>query len=82
MKNTHGESLLVFYPTNNESNHAYIFKIKGDVIHHDFSPKNYKGGLQLSMKDTIGSFLDQLKEQLDIYTFTRLVTSSSNVILF
>ena len=40
------------------------------VVYHDFSPNNHKGGLQLHEENTIGSFFDRPKPQLDIYTFT------------
>ena len=69
VKNTRGESLSVFYLTNHKSDQLYIIEIKG-VVHHNFSPKNHKGGLQLIDDNTIGSFFDRLKKQLDIYTYT------------
>ena len=86
MKNTHGESLSVFYPTDHESNRVYVFEIDGDIfdkpVHRDFSPKNNKGGLQLFEENTIGRFFDRPKPQLDLYTFMRLVTPSNNDVLF
>ena len=86
MTNIRGESLLVFYPADHESNQVYIYEIDGDVfdepVHSDYSLKNNKGGLQLFEENMIGRFFDRLKKQLDLYTFTRLVTPSNNVILF
>ena len=85
--NTRGESLSFFYPTDHESNLAYVFEIDGDVIgdpvHSDYSPKNNKGGIQLFEDTTIGKFfaLTQLP-QPDIYTLTRLITIHHNVVLF
>ena len=81
MKNTCGEGLSVFYPIDHESKCAYVIKIK-DVIYRDFFSKNHKGGLQLDMENAVGSFFDWPKLQIDIYTFTWLVTPSKNVILF
>ena len=85
--NTRGESLSFFYPTDHESNIAYVFEIDGDVIgdpvHSDYSPKNQKGGIQLFEDTTIGKFfaLTQLP-QPDIYSLTRLLTPTNNVVLF
>ena len=79
--NTRGESLSVFYSTDHESPDPYIISIE-EIAHCDFSPNNHKRGLQLSTKDAIGSFLDRLKTSIDIYTLTRLLTPSENVVLF
>ena len=85
--NTRGESLSFFYPTDHESNQAYVFEIDGDVIgdpvHSDYSPKNTKGGIQLFEDTTIGKFfaLTQLP-QPTIYALTRLLIPHHNVVLF
>ena len=82
--NTCGESLSFFYPTDHESNRVYIFEIDSDVIgepiHRDFPPKDHKGGLQLFEENTIGNFFE--RAQIDLYTLTRLLIPSNNVILF
>ena len=86
VKNTCEESLSVFYLTDHESNRVYVFEIDGDIfnepIHSDYSPKNNKGGIQLFEENTIGQFFDRPKKQLDLYTFTGLVTPSNNIVLF
>ena len=87
VKNTCGESLSFFYPTDHESNLAHVFEIDGDVIgdpvHSDYFPKNTKGGIQLFEDTTIGQFfaLTQLP-QPDLYTLTRLLIPHHNVVLF
>ena len=82
--NTRGESLSFFYPTDHESNQAYVFEINGDVIgdpvHSDYSPKNHKGGIQLSEDNTIGTFF--ARSQIDLYSLTRLLIPTHNVVLF
>ena len=85
--NTRRESLSFFYPTDHESNQAYVFEIDGDVIgdpvHSDYSPKNTKGGIQLFEDTTIGKFFELTQlPQLDIYTLTRLLIPHHNVVLF
>ena len=85
--NTRGESLSFFYPTDHESNQAYVFEIDGDVIgdpvHSDYSPKNTKGGIQLFEDTTIGKFFALTKlPQPDLYTLTRLLIPHHNVVLF
>ena len=87
VKNTRGESLSFFYPTDHESNLAYVFEIDGDVIgdpvHSDYSPKNQKGGIQLFEDTTIGKFFELTQlPQPDIYTLTRLLIPHHNVVLF
>ena len=87
VKNTCGESLSLFFPADHELNRAYVFEIDGDYIgqpvHRDFSPKNQTGGLQLFEENTIGTFfaLTQLP-QPDLYSLTRLLIPTNNVVLF
>ena len=87
VKNIRGESLSIFHPTDHKSDRTYVFEIDGDYIgqpvHRDFSPKNQTGGLQLFEEITIGTFfaLTQLP-QLDIYSLTRLLIPTNNVVLF
>ena len=84
MKNTHGESLSLFFPADHESDRAYVFEIDGDYIsqsvHRDFSPKNNTGGLQLFEENTLGTFF--ARTQIDLYALTRLLISTHNVVLF
>ena len=84
VKNTRGESLSIFHPTDHESDRAYVFEIDGDYIgqpvHRDFSPKNNKGGLQLFEENTIGTFF--ARSQIDLYSLTQLLIPTNNVVLF
>ena len=84
VKNTCGESLSLFFPADHESDRAYIFEIDGDYIgqsvHRDFSPKNNTGGLQLFEENTLGTFF--ARTQIDLYSLTRLLTPTNNVVLF
>ena len=84
MKNTREESLSIFYPADHESDRAYVFEINGDYIgqpvYRDFSLKNQTGRLQLFEENTIGTFF--ARSQIDLYSLTRLLIPTNNVILF
>ena len=82
--NTRGESLSLFFSVDHESDRAYVFEIDSDYIgqsvHRDFSSKNQTGGLQLFEENTIGTFF--ARTQIDLYSLTRLLIPTNNVVLF